>query len=151
MPVLDRVEASDPLGRRVLSRDKARRAARGVTPHHVFYEPSDPDISTDRLDITSDAEMTAIADSATPSTQTFYGWAVVSVGVANGSGRRVERTPEEPEPPRLGNPYHASIYLPEEALGTETRDARKQHAHELARNSEWRACAGADRISTPSS
>ena len=75
--------------------------------------------------------MVVIADkNAASRGATFYGWAVVSAQKAAAGGRRVKASP------KLDNPYHADIVLPD--LAREDREEQIRHAQELADSSGWR-------------
>ena len=126
--------SSDPLGRYVLSRRRARRALNtGVILSNLFLEKADADsLSVDRLGLAPDHEMAKIGDrNAAARGKSFFGWAVVSVQRASEMRRHVEPNP------LLDNPYHAEIIL-NLPSGIERRDEAKQHALNLAMHAEYR-------------
>ena len=136
MTVPHRIRDGESLGRGVFSRRNVRRAR---VLYRVFLERAGvAEISVDRLDHAPPAEAVAIADgNATGRSATFYGWAVVTAQKANANGRQVKASP------KLDNPYHADIVLPD--LSVEDQDEQIRHAQELADNSSWR-----ERPSAPS-
>ena len=137
MTVPHQVHREENLGRGVFSSSHARRAQRTKPPKHVFLERDGvTEISVDRLDHATPAEAVAIADgnatgrSAAGRIVTFYGWAVVTAWKADANERRVRASP------KLDNPYHADIVLPD--IAAEDQDEKIRHAQELADNSSWR-------------
>ena len=122
----------EDLGRDVFSSNQAKRAGRGRVPFNVFLErEGEPRISVDRLDLASPGEAAEIADGvAAGRRRTFYGWAVVKARIAILSGRQVTASP------KLDNPYHADIVLPEAVV--DDREEQKRHAQELADEADWR-------------
>lgn len=130
------VEPSEDLGRGVFSGKKARRS-RSSVPHTVFLERAgNPTISVDRLSVASLADAADhMRDVALAGAKSFYGWAVVTAGLAASSGRRVSATPQP------DNPFHADIELPDPAQ--EEREEQIRHARELADASRWKPAPAA--------
>ena len=130
---LEEVLPTDPLGRYIPSRRRARKAANGDVPYDLFQENIQIDsLSVDRLDLAPDHEMAEIAMvNLAARDRPFFGWAAVTVEDAQKMGRTVEPTP------MLNNRYHADIYLnlPE---NSERKDAVRQHALNLARHAVYR-------------
>ena len=127
---LNGVEPSEDLGRGVFSSRTASRS-RSSVPHTVFLESAGkPTISVDRISIAPLADAAGHArDVALGRARSFYGWAVVTAGLAASSGRRVSATPQP------DNPLHADIELPNPAQ--EEREDQIRHARELADASRW--------------
>lgn len=124
----------DRLGREVFSRSRAERARkRGLVAHDIFLERLETvSLSADRLDHTTNDEMTIIADrTGAERGQAFFGWATVTVAQAEQGGRTAVATP------RPHNRYHADIELNIRSE-IDRRDAQKQHANELAKWAVWR-------------
>lgn len=132
MEVSSVISPEEELGRSVFSRRSAARARRSRVPFKEFLEkPTRIDISVDRLSVAPSDQAVAVARKVGEARgATFYGWAVVPVTHAEGSGRYVSASPIG------GNPYHANICLPETAA--EDREEQKRHAQELADASCWR-------------
>ncbi len=132
MTVGDDIGLGENLGRDIFSSSQARRAGRGRILINVFLErEGEPLLSVDRLDLASPGEAAEIADRvAAARSRTFYGWAVVAAEAAASNDRQVIASP------RLDNPYHADIVLPDPAV--EDREEQKRHAQELADEAIWR-------------
>ena len=130
--VLPAITPSDFLGRGIFQSNQAR----SIIPTTVFREKINVDrLSVDRLDLASNAEMAEIADRVAAGrgpSRNFYGWAVVSVAVAERDGRTVEATP------LLDDPYHADIVL-NLPVDADRTDAAIQHAQSLARHAHFRS------------
>ena len=132
MTISRQIEHEENLGRGVFSSGHAKRARRAKIPVHVFLEREGvAEISVDRLDRAPLADAVAIADiNAAARRAKFYGWAVILARQASGSRREVRASP------KLDNPYHADIVLPDSA--SEDRDEQISHAQDLADSSSWR-------------
>ena len=120
------------IGRGVFS---SKRAKERVHPE-VFLERTGVDrISVNRLCCASLSVFIQIgnevAKNRTNGTRSFYGWDVLRVKNAEGSGRKVESTPIE------GNPYHADICLMNLPSDDTLHTVQYRHALELAVNSKW--------------
>ena len=132
MTVPDQIRRDENLGRGVFSSNHAKRARREKIPVRVFLEREGvAEISVDRLDHAPRAEAVEIADSNAAAREAkFYGWAVILAQQADANRREARASP------KLDNPYHADIVLPDSAV--EDRDEQISHAQELADNSSWR-------------
>src|SRR5262245_47871770 len=95
VPAGDDLRPEDKLGRQVFSSSQAKNIAKGKTVHSPFMPPNGSDcISVDRLDLESDLEMSRRGREAGKArNQTFYGWAEISVEVANKDGREARVDP----------------------------------------------------------
>lgn len=128
------LEPDDPLGRGVFSDKQARKWRSGKGDRRSFHgAATEQSLSVDRLGHASDEAMTRISDAVAEgrgSGRSFYGWAVVSVWLAEQDGRSVR-----PSPLR-NNPYHADIDL-NLPLGAERKDVRIRHAFNLAAGAAW--------------
>lgn len=132
MPDLPELEDDDPLGRRVFSERRAKRAANNKIVPDLFEQKGANSLSVDRLDHAPDAEMATIADNTSNQDNGLYGWAVVTVEKAAQSGRSVSPTPQ------LDNRYHADIELNLSADAERKKHESKRHATELAAVARWR-------------
>ena len=132
--IADQIDQQELIGRRISSRNEARRARRNRIAKNVF-DPGEgiSVISVDRISVAPINEITEIANKHdTGRGRTFYGWAAVSVEAASANKRRVVASPI----PNV-NPYHADIKLPASAAADEYQ--RAQHLLELADASSWQA------------
>lgn len=131
MKVPEQIAPDEGLGRSVFSSREARRAARNRAGLNSFMEKvGELQISIDRLSVAPMDEAIAIAAKrGVARNRTFYGWALVMVHQACGSGRQVAASPQP------DNPYHGDIILPDEAK--EDKDIQVSHAQALADVSCW--------------
>lgn len=132
MPDLPELRNEDPLGRRVFSERRARKAANDKIVPDIFIQKDADSLSSDRLDHAPDVEMAMIADSTSNQPKGIQGWATVTVANAGQSGRSVIATP------RLDNPYHADIELNLPDSEERRKHESRQHAGKLAAVARWR-------------
>ena len=127
------IRSTDIVGRQVRSSGQAKRLDGGQRVPQVFREKRlSPSLSVDRLDQTSDTEMTEIGDQiARGLGRSFYGWATLPAEQAERLGRTLRLEPI------LDNPYHASIDLniPNNKDHWEEQQA---HATDMASYASWR-------------
>lgn len=135
MPDLPELGNDDPLGRRVFSERRARKAAnKQIIVPDIFIQKDADSLSVDRLDHASDTEMAAIANNTSSQDRDLQGWATITVKNVARSGRSVDPTPQ------LDNPYHADIELNLPSDEQRRKDEGRRHANELAAAACWRPC-----------
>ncbi len=132
MPDLPELRNYDPLGRRVFSGRRARRAANDKIVPDIFMQKGADKLSVDRLDHVPDARMAVIADDTSNQPSELRGWATVTVEKAGQSGRSVNPSS------RLDNAYHADIALNLPDGEEQRKHESRQHANELAAVARWR-------------
>ena len=117
----------DPLGRRVFSRQDAKRIRKRRTPFRIFLLACGKlEISVDEMKANKLSEIEKIAEEESVNRQTpLRGWAVVEPISAEKDGRSVYRSPTST------NRYHASILLPDSAK--HARHIQIRHAKDLAK------------------
>ncbi len=132
MPDLPELRNGDPLGRRVFSKTRARKASNKKIVPDIFARKGADKLSVDRLDHVPDARMAIIADNTSNQPNELQGWATVTVEKAGQSGRSVNPSS------RLDNAYHADIELNLPDGEEQRKHESRQHAIELAAVARWR-------------
>ena len=135
MPRLPALRANERLGRRITSKSEARKARnRAEVPFTNFVNPDHSErLSVDRMDLATIEEIAVIVEQEFAEQVTgLRGWAIVTVRIARGGGRRVEATRTDT------NPYHADIVLGL-PRGDDARDHAIAHAQDLARHASYQA------------
>lgn len=118
------------LGRRIISSRDAKRASRNTIVPTVFIDDHPVnDVSVDRIYVSFENEVLAVALDETPSDRNFYGWAQLTARAAREMNFRVKSSPT------CKNCFHADIILPSNVSGD--TDAEIEKAKELAEASEW--------------
>ena len=128
------LDRDDTLGRDVQSARDMRRLINSQPVPKVFRGRRDErSLSTDRLNIGTDAEMAELGEhrARANGNKSFYGWSTVTVEQASGDGRSVCLAPI------AGNPYHAEIELNIDGR-FDHWDKQKEHSAILAAYAVWR-------------
>ena len=99
----------------------------GVRVSKFMPPPGSRELSVDRMDHADPGELADLAEkNTTHVNRKLWGWYTLSAATI------VEVECDVRSSPLPGNPYHADILFPVDPGATESKDAIRQHAHDLA-------------------